>query len=495
MSQPASDRPEGPALKVLHIASESVPYAKTGGLADVVGALPIAQARMGLDVRVVLPGYGSVNRQGLEKLPIALGVPMGPREEWGAVLRRVDQDVAVFFLEHDHFYNRPWLYGPPGDAFGDNLERFVFLSRGALQLCHATQWFPDIVHAHDWHAAIAPVYLNSVERTTPLGRAASVLTIHNIDFQGNFPAEQMPYTGLGWEHFTFLEMEYHGKVSLLKGGIAHSTVLTTVSPTYAWEIQSSPLGQGMEGMMRERHDFLVGILNGIDYAIWNPETDPYIPVRYSVETRSSRAACKEALQRRLGLEPHPGTPLLGMVTRLSWQKGIDVLLEALPRILDLDVQVVILGAGDPALEKEVSALGERWPGRAASVAGYSEELAHQIYAGSDFFLMPSRFEPGGLGQLYALRYGSLPIVRATGGLVDTVQCYEEKTGEGTGFAFNDLTPGALADAAGWATWAFHNRPSHVDGMRKAAMLTRFSWDDSAQRYFEVYRWALRLRRG
>ena len=495
MNHSAMEHEREAPLKVLHIASEAVPFVKTGGLADVVGALPKALAQMGCEVRVVLPCYRSIDRDGLTRLPLALGVPLGPKEEWGAVLQRIDNGVATYFLEHDLFYDRPWPYGPPGGAFDDNLERFVFLSRGALQLCHATEWFPDIVHAHDWHAAIAPVFLNTVERTTPLGRAASVLTIHNMDFQGNFPSDRMPYTGLGWEHFTFLDLEFHGKVSLLKGGIAHSTLLTTVSPTYAWEIQSAPQGRGLEGLVRERHDFLVGILNGIDYEIWSPETDPYLPVRYSVETRSARASCKEALQRRTGLDILPQAPLFGLVTRLSWQKGIDVLVDALPRILELDVQLVILGAGDPSLQDAVRELHGRWPGKAAGFVAYNEELAHQIYAGSDFFLMPSRFEPGGLGQLYALRYGSLPIVRATGGLVDTVECYDEQTGRGTGFAFNDLTPEALFDVVGWATWAYHNRPAHIDAMREAAMTARFSWVEATQRYLQVYHRALRLRRG
>lgn len=495
MSPQADERRDGTDLKVLHIASECVPFIKTGGLADVVGALPRALARMGCEVRVVLPCYGSVNRDGSTRLPLALGVPMGPAEEWGAVLRRVDAGVETLFLEHDLFYDRPWPYGPPGGAFDDNLERFVFLSRGALQLCHATGWYPDIVHAHDWHAALACVYLNAVERATPLGKAAGVLTIHNIDYQGNFPADRMPLTGLGWDHFTFLELEFHGKVSLLKGGIVHATLLTTVSPTYAWEIQSQPLGRGLEGVMRERHDRLVGILNGIDYETWNPEHDPCLAASYSVETRASRSVCKEALQRRMGLAANPGTPLFGTVTRLSWQKGIDVLMEALPRMMELDVQVVVLGAGDPALEAKVDDLAKRWPGKACGCVGYNEELAHQIYAGSDFFLMPSRFEPGGLGQLYALRYGALPIVRATGGLVDTVRCYDEQKGQGTGFVFNDLTPGSLYDVVGWAAWAYYNRPSHIDAMRAEAMRERFTWEDSARRYLETYRRALRMRRG
>ncbi|MBN1425265.1 glycogen synthase GlgA [Candidatus Fermentibacteria bacterium] len=482
-------------LKVLHIASEGFPFVKTGGLADVVGALPAALAQAGHDIRVVLPLYGCVDRDGLERMAHALGVPLGSREEWGASWRRVDGGVTTYFLEHDVFFNRPWPYGPPGGSYSDNLERFVFLSRGALQLCHATAWFPDIIHVHDWHAAIAPVFLNTVERATPLGRAGSVLTIHNMDFQGNFPADQMPHTGLGWEHFTFLDMELNGRVSLLKGGIAHSTLLTTVSPTYAWEIQNEPLGRGLEGMVRERRDLLTGILNGIDYSIWNPETDVHLPVRYSADTLASRSACKETLQRRVGLDPKPGTPLVGMVTRLSWQKGIDVVLKALPRILELDMQMVILGAGDPDAEGEVHHLHTAWPGKAAGIVGYSEELAHQIYAGSDFFLMPSRFEPGGLGQLYALRYGSLPIVRATGGLVDTVTSYDEASGHGTGFSFNDLSPEALFDVVGWALWAYYDRPTHIEAMRRAAMSTRFTWETAANRYLDVYRRALRLRRG
>ncbi len=494
MNQP--NRESQPAgLKVLHIASECVSYAKTGGLADVVGALPKALARKGCDVRVVLPLYARVSREGLSRLELALGVPMGPKEEWGAVHTRTDEGVQTMFLEHEHYYARPELYGPPNGEYPDNLERFVFLSRGALQLCHATGWFPDIVHAHDWHAAISCAYLNTVERGSPLGRAAGVLTIHNMDYQGNFPAEQMPLTGLGWEHFTFLEMEFHGKVSLLKAGIAHATMLTTVSPTYAWEIQNPPLGRGLEGFVSERRDRLVGILNGVDYRTWNPEIDPFLPCRLSSDVDAFKARCKEALQDEVGLPRQPHVPLLGMVTRLSYQKGIDVLIEALPRIMELEVQLVLLGVGVSDYERKLEQRSKEWPGKAAMRFEQNERLAHEIYAGSDFFLMPSRFEPGGLSQLYAMRYGSLPIVRATGGLVDTVQCYDERTGHGTGFAFNDLTPGALSDVVGWAVWAYYQRPTHIAQMRERAMAARFTWEEASDRYLSVYRRALALRRG
>lgn len=481
-------------LKVLHVSSECVPYAKTGGLGDVVGALPKFLAALGCQVRVVIPLYGWVDRAALQRLPVALGVPMGQREEWGAVWTVAHDGVEFFFLEHNAYYDRPEVYGPPGGAYEDNLQRFVFLSRGALQVCHATGWMPDIVHAHDWHTAIACAYLNTVERLSPLFRAAGILTIHNARHQGNFPASLMPLTGLGWEHFTFLEAEFHGKLSLLKTGVVHATLITTVSPTYAREIQEPPGGEGLEGVFRERSDRIVGILNGIDYSLWDPERDPFLPVHYSVETRSLRERCKQALQDRVGLERRP-VPLFGVVSRLDRQKGIDVLLEALPRVMDLDVQVVILGRGDSDLEEAVRHLASRWPGKAAGWVGFHEELAHQIYAGSDFFLMPSRFEPGGLGQLYAMRYGSLPIVRATGGLVDTVRSYNQETGEGTGFSFFDLTPQALFDTIGWATWAYYQRPHHVDAMREAAMRERFTWEDASRRYLDCYVRALRLRRG
>lgn len=482
-------------MKVLHIASEAVPLVKTGGLADVAGILPGILAGLGCDVRLVLPRYRAIRSEGFQKLPISLGVPLGPKEEWGAVWQgSLPDGTPVFLLEHDSFYGRPELYGSPGGAYEDNLSRFAFLSRGALQLCHAMAWFPDIIHLHDWQTALVPVYLHTVERHSPLGRAASILTIHNMDYQGNFPAEQMPLTGLGWEHFNYMELEFHDRVSLLKGGIVHATEITTVSPTYAIEIQGSLLGRGLETSLAQRNRPAHGILNGIDYTVWDPSHDSFLSRHYDRKRLAGKKRCKADLQRIMGLEKRSDLPLFGLVTRLAWQKGVDVLAKALSRLMELDAQFCILGAGDPWAERFFEDISKRWPGKAASFIGYSEELAHKIYAGADFFLMPSRYEPCGLGQLYALRYGALPVVRDTGGLADTVENYDESTGNGTGFKFADLNPRALFDAMGRATSTYHHKPTHIARMRAQGMALRFEWERSARQYFDVYRMALQRRK-
>jgi len=483
-------------LKILHIASEAVPFAKTGGLADVAGALPAAQAALGHDVRTVLPCYGSIPLEGFDKLSLLLGVPLGPREEWGSIRQGASPEagVKVYLLDHVGFFHRPGFYGPPGGEYEDNLERFAFLSRGALQLCRGLDWFPDIVHAHDWQGALVPVYVNTIEKSTPLGSAATVLTIHNMDYQGNFAREKMPYTNLPWARFNTLELEFNGQVSLLKGGLAHADVLTTVSPAYSREIQEQPLGRGLETVLSKRSDAVHGILNGIDYDSWSPSQDRFLPTAYSEQNPVGKARCKAELQRRMALQIRADVPLFGLVTRLAWQKGIDVLADALPKIMELEAQVVMLGAGEPWAESFLEMAKERWPGRVGAFVGYSEELAHLVYAGSDFFVMPSRYEPCGLGQMYALRYGALPVVRATGGLDDTVQSYDEAIGKGTGFKFNDLTVSALADTIGWAMWVYYNRKRDLSNMMKDAMRRRFSWESSAQEYIGLYEEAILGRR-
>jgi len=482
-------------MKVLHVSSEAVPYAKTGGLADVVGALPTELSALGMDVKIVLPRYGSIPVETCKRLPEPLGVPLGPIQEWGAVWSGTDQgSVPVYFLEHEIFFDRPHLYGPPQDAYGDNLVRFAFLSRGALQLCHALQWYPDIIHVHDWQTALIPVYLNSVEEMSALHNTASVLTIHNMDYQGNFPSDHMPLTGLGWEYFNYRELEFFDRVSLLKGGIVHATEVSTVSKTYGEEICSAPLGRGLEDVLNERSRSVYGILNGIDYELWNPSTDDCISRHYDEGHLQGKRRCKRDLQREFGLEERANVPLYGIVSRFAWQKGIDVLSNALERMMELDIQFCLLGSGDPWAERFFGDMTSRWPGRAASLIGYNDSLARKIYAGSDFFLMPSRYEPCGLGQLIALRYGSIPVVRATGGLKDTIEPFDEETLHGTGFVFNDLNPSALYDVVGWATWAYYNKKTAIKNMRTRGMKQRFHWSDAAKQYADLYERAIENRR-
>jgi starch synthase len=486
-----------PPLKVLFVASEVAPFRKTGGLADVAGALPRALRRRGIDVRVVMPLYGGMNWNALEVLDGALSVPMYYGPARGRVRRGVlaGTDVPVYFLEYHRYFDRPYLYGPPGDAYTDNLERFAFFSRGSLELCKALGFQPDVVHANDWQAGLCAPYLNTVEWGRPLHAAASVFTIHNLAYQGNFDSGAMFITGLGREHFHAGEFEHFGDVNLMKGAIAHSTLLSTVSPTYAAEIQTPAYGFGLDGVLRGRHGDLRGILNGIDFDEWNPATDRHLPQRFDATTLSGKSACKAALQREVGLPVRPDTPLYGIISRLTSQKGFDVLAHALERLLTWDLQIVLLGSGDPEAERFFAELAYQRGDKFRAFIGFDEPLSHRIEGGSDFFLMPSRFEPCGLNQMYSLRYGTLPIVRATGGLRDTVINYDERQVTGTGFMFDDLTADGLANTIGWAQSTYFDRPDHIEAMRRQAMAQDFSWGRAAGLYESMYLEAYARRRG
>jgi len=484
-------------MKILFVASECAPFAKTGGLGDVVGALPKALAAAGLDVRVVLPLYAGIDWNALERLEGTLGVPMWSGTAWcGVRLGRLPGSrVPVYFLDHRHYFDRPYLYGTPGEGYADNLERFSFLSRGALELCKALGWIPDVLHAHDWQAALAPVYLNTVEWAQPLHGTASVYSIHNLSYQGVFDPGAMPVTALGWEHFHDHAFEHFGTLNLTKAALYHSTLLSTVSPTYAREVQTSAYGAGLDGVLRERSGDLHGILNGIDVVEWDPAADPRLPAHFAAHDLSGKRACKAALQREAGLPERPEVPVFALVGRLVAQKGIDVLAQILPHVLDWDLQVVLLGTGEPDAERYLAWLASQRPDRLRAWIGFDDARAHRIEAGADFFLMPSRFEPCGLNQMYSLRYGTLPIVRATGGLADSVQGYEQASGEGTGFVLHDLTPDSLGDTIGWALATWYQRPAHVAAMRVRAMRQDFSWERAASAYGELYRTAYARRRG
>jgi starch synthase len=486
-----------PPLKVLFVASECAPFSKTGGLGDVAGSLPKALARRGIDARVVMPLYAGIPWHDLERLEGMLAVPTGLGDRRGSVrMGKLPQSqVPVYFLEHHHYFDRPYIYGPPDKAYPDNLERFTFLSRGALELSKALGFVPDIVHANDWQTALVPVYVNTVEWAKPLHGAASVYTIHNLAHQGVFDSGALFITGLGREHYHSREFEHFGTTNLTKAAFYHSTLLNTVSPTYAREIQTPAEGFGLDGVLSERSGDLWGVLNGIDTHEWSPESDPHIPAHFGLGRLAGKAECKRALQKESGLAVRDDVPLFGLIGRLTPQKGVDVLAQILRGLLDLDLQILLLGAGDSDAERYFSHVSWLRPDRFRAFIGFDNPRAHRIEAGADFFLMPSRFEPCGLNQLYSLRYGTLPIVRATGGLNDTVVQYDEHTGSGTGFRFQDLTPGALYDVIGWAlsTW-YHKRP-HIEKMRIQAMQQDFSWDRSAEAYERLYHAAYARRRG
>jgi len=492
-------RPEvAPApLKVLFVASECAPFAKTGGLGDVVGALPKTLHRRGLDVRVIMPLYGGMPWRQFEPLEGVLSVPMwfGPAGARVRLGRLPRSEVPVYFLEHHRYFDRPHLYGPAMEAYPDNLERFAFLSRGALELSKALGWIPDVIHAHDWQTALVPVYVNTVEWAQPLHGSASLYTIHNLAYQGVQDGGALFITGLGPEHYNPREFEHFGTMNLTKAALFHSTLLSTVSPTYAREIQTGAHGCGLDGVLTERSADLFGILNGIDVEEWNPATDPHLPAHFDADHLAAKAACKAALQREAALPVRPEVPLLAFIGRLTPQKGVDVLAHALERVLGWDLQLVLLGTGDPEAERFFAQAARERSDRFTAWLGFDDARAHRVDAGADFFLMPSRFEPCGLGQLYSLRYGTLPIVRATGGLVDTVVNYDEASAGGTGFVLHDLTPDSLADTIGWAVSTWYDRPRHIDILRRRAMTQDFSWERAARDYEQLYLAAYARRRG
>ncbi len=481
---------------VLFVASECAHFVKAGGLGDVIAALPAALRGIGFDARLVIPRYDAISLEGLVRHPDPLGVPLGGGNAWSGVLetRLPGSNVPVYLLEHMALFGRGYLYDPPGAVAADNLLRFAYLSRGALQLCKYLHFYPDAFHVHDWPAALLPVYLNTLEGGGRLARSASVLTIHNLAHQAKFPASNYAATHLPWSEFRSDSLEDHGAVNPLKGGIYHATKLTTVSPRYAQEIRTREGGAGLDGVCRFRGADLVGILNGIDEDVWNPRTDSAIAAPYDADDLAGKAACKRALQREMGLAERPNVPLIGVVSRLSEQKGTDVVLAALTRILELDAQVVILGSGDPAAEGYLLMRSHHGGDRLRAWIGFSEARAHRIEAGADMFLMPSRFEPCGLNQMYSQRYGTLPIVRATGGLDDTVENYDPATGQGTGFKLWDLNPDSLVATVRWAVQTYRERPEHWRAMQRRAMAKHFGWDIAAQRYGQVYEWAIQDRR-
>jgi starch synthase len=486
-------------MKILMVSSEAAPFAKAGGLGDAVSALARALSRAGHDVRVLLPRYYCVDRGKLEAVRGPLGIPTGSGEEWAGIYKSYlpGSVVEVYFLDHEAYFGRDGIYGSKSEPdFADNPERFAFLSRAAFQLCRKLEWIPDILHAHDWPTSLVPVLLGNAERLGEFAKTVSALTIHNLGYQGVYPKESFLSFGLPWDLFHNAGFEFYDKVNLLKAGIRSADCLTTVSPTYAREIQTPDYGFGLDGLLRFRSSDLVGILNGVDLDEWDPETDLRIPARYSSATMAGKDKCKAALQKEFGLAVSTDKPLVGMVTRLADMKGVGELFgplygSAFRICSDIDLQFAVVGSGAKWCEDELRSLSGRLPNFRARI-GFDERLAHLVEAGADFFLMPSRYEPCGLNQMYSLRYGTLPIVHRTGGLSDTVENYNQETGAGTGFMFDNLTPRAVYDTVGWAAWAWYNKRKHIEAMRVRAMERRFSWDHAASEYAKLYDRALEL---
>ena len=482
-------------MKILFVGSECVPFAKAGGLGDVVGALPKALVRRGHDVRVVIPKYGFIDARHFTPHPAPLGVPFGAGEAWCGVreTRLPGSDVPVYLLEHDALFGGMSLYDH-GSGMRE-LARFALLSRGALQLCRALDFAPDVLHVHDWPTSWIPVLLDGPERRPPFVDTATVLTLHNVAHQPRFPAQ-----GTGLLHLDPAAvmnpagLEDHGELNPLKGGVMYSTMLAAVSPNYAREIRTVEGGAGLHPLFDYRGADLVGISNGIDEDLWDPRHDSYIPFTFGPDDLEGKALCKEELQREVGLEVDPEVPLFGMVARMTHQKGCDLVAAALPQILADDAQVVFLGSGDRSLELTLTYAAREHPGRLAVRIGYSESLAHRIEAGSDFFLMPSRFEPCGLNQMYSQRYGTIPIVRSVGGLLDTVTDVSRGPSLATGYLFEPATAEALAETVELAKAAYRQTPELIAQMRRNGMRRRFGWEGPAVAYEDTYGWAVDKRK-
>ncbi len=484
-------------MKIAFLAAECAPFAKTGGLGDVVGALPKSLGRLGHDARIFLPLYASIDRRkfGFEFVGSCC-VHMGQGEEnWVGIYQTKLEGVPVYGIEYDRFFGRGGIYGEP-DEYADNAFRFGLFCKAALQWCKDSDWIPDVAHLHDWSSALGAVFLKTWDRIlSPLSQTASVLTIHNVGYPGNFDRFALKYFGVGPELWHPDIFEDNGRINLLKSGIHFADAITTVSPTHAREILDPRGGMGLAPYLNNRRGDLSGILNGVDYEDWNPETDKHLPATYSASDMSGKLICKAALQERFNLSFEPQTPVFGIVSRFAAQKGFDLLQEALPRALDnMAMQVVVLGTGDPKTEAFFHDLTRRYPGRVGSYIGFSTEMAHLIEAGSDFFLMPSLYEPCGLNQSYSMRYGTLPIVRATGGLDDTVHNYNQQTGAGTGFKFWDADASALYFCIGWAVSTWFDRFAHIETLRGHAMAQEFLWSDAAKQYLSVYEHAIKNRR-
>ncbi len=466
-------------MRVLFVSAEVSPFAKVGGLADVAAALPRALHDLGADVRVVIPKYRGVAEKTVLKKVASFPVPVGAGERECTLYEGTlpQSAVPVYFLGNDPYFDRAQVYGEGGGDYPDALERFTFLSRGALILTKEIDWQPDIVHVNDWHTGLVPAYLRAGEG--PKG-TKSVLTIHNLAYQGEFPWGSRTITGLGDKDLA--AFEHAGKLNLLKGGILNADRLTTVSPSYAQEILQE--GEGLEEVLQMRADSLTGILNGIDDSVWNPEIDPLLWVNYSAADPTGKGENKARLQAKLELEQEPATPLVGMISRLAPQKGFDLVMAAFDRMMSLGMQFVLLGTGAPEYEEFFRAAAERYPQRAAALITFSEEWAHRIEAAADIFLMPSRFEPCGLNQMYSLRYGAVPVVRATGGLKDTVFEYNGNTGNG--FTFTEYTPDAMLSALRRAVALYRDDPAEWAALRRRGMEEDHSWNASARGYLELY---------
>ncbi len=481
-------------LKILMVASEAYPFAKTGGLADVVSSLSKSLTEQGNDIKIILPRYYNIDKNKLESYNDPICINMDYGEEWVKIYytNLPDSQTPIYFIDHEELYGRDGFYGPtPEEEWPDNSRRFSVLCKAVFKFCKYMKWIPDIMHCHDWQSSLVPSLLYNSDLDPDFYSTASVLTIHNLGYQGWFPFGDINFSGLD----KYTNCHNDGIFNFLRIGISKADLLTTVSPTYSREILTEEYGHNLHHILNRRKSDLFGILNGCDYDTWNPEKDKSIaPLNFSSSNLENKTKIKKNLQKMLGLEVNSSIPLFTVITRLVDQKGIGALCGpshgSLYRICsELKIQLVILGTGESWCENELKHLDYQLE-NFVFINTFNNDLSHQLEAGSDFFLMPSKYEPCGLNQIYSLKYGTLPIVRNTGGLADTVESYDNITGNGTGFVFNDLTPGAIYDTVAWATWVWFNKPEDIVNMQQRAMGKDFSWDLSAKKYSEIYQWAL-----
>ena len=472
-------------MRILFVASEALPYAKTGGLADVIEALPRALVKLGHEVAVFLPRYRGVKANSVD-LP-SMTIPQGTRLRFPAIANGgFHRGVRYFFLDDPFYFDREGIYGDKNREYPDNAERFTEFSRAAIELAKQI-WLPEVIHCHDWQTAMVPVLLRTSYGDDPVVRNLPVVfTIHNMGYHGIFPRDILDRAGIPAGVFHPGGIEFFGNVNFLKGGLIYSDYLTTVSRKYAEEIQTSEFGFGLEGVVRTRADRLVGILNGVDYSTWSPERDNLIPMKYSAKNLEGKRACKEALLEEFKLlKDNPHRPVLGIVSRFADQKGFDLIAKIARDLLHEDVLVAVLGTGERRYEELFRALASDFPGRVGAIIAYDDRLAHLVEAGADIFLMPSRYEPCGLNQIYSLRYGTVPVVRATGGLDDTIESFDLEHGTGTGFKFTEYSAGALMDAIRQALHHYSD-----DGVWKRIQLNGmakdYSWNTSAAEYAKLY---------
>lgn len=479
-------------MKVLIASPEVFPFIKTGGMADVTGSLPKALKKLNIDVRVILPKHKGIDEQ---RFPMRYGnhkisCPISQSYVDGEIVESEYDGISTYLVENNDYYYRDYLYSTPDGDYLDNAERFIYFSRAILEAVKVTGFVPDVIHCNDWETALTPVFLRTVYKYDPvLQNTASLLTIHNLGYQGLFWHYDMHLLGIGWEYFTPDHLEYFGKLNFLKGGIVFSDAINTVSKQYSEEIQTEEFGAGLDGILKTRRQDLYGIINGVDYGDWDPEKDPLLPARYSVKDISNKMVCKRELQRAFGLPVNDDVPVVATISRLAEQKGFDLIAAAFNDMLSAGIQYVVLGTGERNYHDIFTDLSRRFSQSFAIKIAYDNRLAHLIEAGADVFLMPSRYEPCGLNQLYSLKYGTVPVVRGVGGLEDTIVDYTSEPNKGTGFKFYEYSEKAMLDALMRALAVFKT-PEKWNELVERCMKEDFSWEKSAKEYVEVYKKAI-----